>query len=111
MPEGFEPPKFSWLQTQDLWVPFTVTPANRAWGRFLLVVARLRPDVSLARAQAGMTVLGERLAAEAAGNAGWNVSIVPLSQQSTGDVRAAFGVLLPALALLLFIAIANAATL
>src|SRR5439155_1019258 len=68
-------------------------------------------DVSLARAQADMTVLGERLAAEAAGNAGWTVSIVPLSQQITGDVRAAFGVLLAAVALLLSIAIANVATL
>jgi hypothetical protein len=60
MPASFEPPRFGWLVVQDLWFPFAATPENRAWGRFLLVVARLRPDTSLENARAEMAVLGQR---------------------------------------------------
>ncbi len=111
MPEGFEPPRFSWLGTQELWFPFEATAENRSWGRFLLVVARLRQDVALERARAEMTALGDRLASEVAGNRGWNVSIVPLAVQITGDVSTALRTLLAAVGLLFLIAVANVATL
>ena len=111
MPDGFEPPRFSWLGTQELWFPFAATAENRSWGRFLLVVARLRHDVTLERARAEMTALGDRLASEVAGNRGWNVTIVPLALQITGDVSTALRTLLAAVGLLFLIAVANVATL
>ena len=111
MPEGFEPPRFSWLGTQELWFPFAATAENRSWGRFLLVVARLRQDVALERARAEMTALGDRLASEVAANRGWNVTIVPLAVQITGDVSTALRTLLAAVGLLFLIAVANVATL
>src|SRR5207249_1891238 len=50
-------------------------------------------------------------ASEVSTNTGWNISIVTLAQQITGDVRPAFTVLMGAVALLVLIAIANVATL
>jgi len=111
MPKGFEPPRFGWLGTQELWFPFASTPENRGWGRFLLVVARLKAGVALDRARAEMTTMADRLANEVPADKGWSISIVPLAEQITGDVRTALRVLLAAVALLFFIAAANVATL
>jgi len=111
MPDSFEPPKFSWLTTQELWFPFVATPENARWGRFLLVVARLRADVTIERARAEMTALADRLAREDAGNRGWSVTIVPLAVQITGDVSTALRTLLAAVGLLFLIAVANVTTL
>jgi putative ABC transport system permease protein len=111
MPASFDPPRFGWLGTQDLWFPFVATPANRTWGRFLLVVARLRPGISLGRARAEMAALGQHLANEIPGNTGWSVSMVTLADQITGDVRRALLVVFGAVGLLLLMAVTNVATL
>jgi predicted permease len=111
MPASFEPPRFGWLAVQDLWFPFAATPEARAWGRFLLVVARLRPDTSLENARAEMAVLGQRLASESPGNQGWGVTVVSLAEQITGDVRTALVIVLSAAGLLFVIAVTNVATL
>jgi len=111
MPASFEPPRFGWLATQDLWFPFVATAQNRAWGRFLLVVARLRPDIPLERARAEMTILGTQMASDTPGNKGWGLTIVTLAEQITGDVRIAFLIVLGAVGLLLVVAVTNVATL
>ena len=111
MPSGFEPPQFGWLGAQELWFPFQATPENRAWGRFLLVVARRRSSVSLERARAEMTILADRLAREVKADEGWTVTVVPLAAQITGDVRTALLVLQGAVGLLLIIAVINVGTL
>jgi predicted permease len=111
MPASFEPPRFGWLVVQDLWFPFTATPETRAWGRFLLVVARLRPDTSLDNARAEMAVLGQQMASESPGNKGWGVTVVSLAEQITGDVRTALVIVLGAAGLLFVIAVTNVATL
>ena len=111
MSAEFEPPQFGWLGAQDLWFPFKATPENRAWGRFLLVVARLRSSMSLERARAEMTVLADRLAHEVKADEGWTVTVIPLAAQITGDVRTALLVLQGAVGLLLIIAVMNVGTL
>jgi putative ABC transport system permease protein len=111
MPADFEPPRFGWLALQELWFPFVVTPENRAWGRFLLVVARLAPGASLVQARAETTILADRLAREIPGNAGWAISVIPLAAQITGEARPTLIVLLGAVGLLLLIAVTNVATL
>ncbi len=111
MPASFEPPRFGWLVVQDLWFPFTATPETRAWGRFLLVVARLRPDTSLDNARAEMAVLGQQMASESPDNKGWGVTVVSLAEQITGDVRTALVIVLGAAGLLFVIAVTNVATL
>jgi putative ABC transport system permease protein len=111
MPASFEPPRFGWLVVQDLWFPFAATPENRAWGRFLLVVARLRPHTSLENARAEMAVLGQQLAGESSANKGWGITVVSLAEQITGDVRTALVIVLAAAGLLFVIAVTNVATL
>jgi predicted permease len=111
MPAGFEPPRVAWLTTQEMWFPFKPTAENRSWGRFLIVVARRQPDVSLEQARAEMGAIADQLAREDRADEGWAVSVVPLAAQITGDVRAALVVVLGAVCLLLLIAVVNVATL
>ena len=108
---NIEPPRFGWLGEQQLWFPFVPTAENRAWGRFLLVVARLRPDVTLDRARAEMAAIAERRSREIPANEGWQATVTPLAQQITGDVRTPLVVLLCAAGLLLLMAVTNVATL
>jgi putative ABC transport system permease protein len=111
MPRLFEPPRFHWLGTQEMWFPFAATPENARWGRFLLVAGRLRPDVTIARARVEMAALADRMAGESPANRGWSVTIVPLAEQITGDVSTALRTLLAAVGLLFLIAVANVTTL
>ena len=106
-----EPPRFGWLGEQPLWFPFVATNENRAWGRFLLVIARLRPDATLGQARAEMLAIADRRSREAAANEGWSATVTPLARQITGDVRTPLIVLLGAVSLLLLMAVTNVATL
>ena len=51
MPARFDPPQFAWLGEQAFWRPFGGTDNNRSWGRFLLVIARVKPTVSIEAAR------------------------------------------------------------
>lgn len=106
-----EPPRFGWLGEQQLWLPFVATNEHRAWGRFLLVIGRLRSEATLGQARAEMLAIAERRSREAAGNQGWSVTVTPLARQITGAVRTSLTVLLGAVSLLLLMAVTNVATL
>ena len=106
-----EPPRFGWLDEQQLWFPFVPDVENRAWGRFLLVVARLAPGATLDAARAEMTAITERRAREIPANLEWRATVTPLAQQITGSVRTPLLVLLCAVVLLLVMAVVNVATL
>jgi putative ABC transport system permease protein len=60
---GVMPPKFGFPQTQNAWVPLTITldPKRGSGGR-LSVVGRLRDDVSTARASSEMLQISDQLA-------------------------------------------------
>ena len=107
---GVMPPGFSFLdKTVDLWVPVRFSQQARTpRGRWTMVVARLKPGVTFARAQNDMT----RVAAELTRmfpdfDTGWTARVVPLREQLTGDVRSALVVLLGAVGFVLLIACAN----
>jgi putative ABC transport system permease protein len=107
---GVMPPGFSFLdKTVDLWVPVRFSQQARTpRGRWTMVVARLKPGVTFARAQDDMT----RVAAELTRmfpdfDTGWTARVVPLREQLTGDVRSALVVLLGAVGFVLLIACAN----
>ena len=107
MPAGFEPPAFGWLGRQALWVPFVATPENRSYGRYLQVVARLRPAVSIDSADSELDAVAAGLRAEGRLADDWTTTIVPLSEQISGDVRTSFVYILAAVALLLALAVTN----
>ena len=111
---GVMPPGFSFLDnTVDVWRPIGFTAQSRTpRGRSLMVVGRLKPAVTVQRAQADMT----RVAAELTRmfpefNTGWTARVVGLREQLTGDVRPALMVLAGAVAFVLLIACANIANL
>jgi putative ABC transport system permease protein len=97
----------------DLWVPFQFVAAQRnPGGRYLTAVARLKPGVTLAAAQAQMDTIATGLAAEwPAFDAGWTVRLVPLHAELAGELRPALLVLLGAVGFVLLIACANVANL
>ena len=109
MPESFRFPS----SEVALWT--TMPPNYLRAGRqahFLSTVARLKADTSLSRARAELGALGADLARlYPASNRGWGVTIVPLKDQITGDIRASLVVLLGAVGFVLLIACANIANL
>ena len=96
----------------ELWVPLALEP-NRA-GRgthFLLVMARLKPGISIARAQADLTAISSRLARQYPENIGWGAMVENLHARLMREARPALLVLLAAVGLVLLIACANLANL
>ncbi|MGE5724896.1 MAG: ABC transporter permease, partial [Acidobacteriota bacterium] len=95
----------------QLWAPLEQPPAWHDWskvGRFLRVIARLNPGISLAQAQAQMNVVAANLAAHyPIQDKGWGVALVSLRDQLSGSLRPALLILLGAVGFVLLIACAN----
>ncbi len=111
MPPGFDPT----LSHEELWLPIAFTPAQRAQhdDHFLEVVGLLRPGISPAAAQAGLTPAMRRVAQlHPEGNSTrTGVHVVPLADKVIGSYRQRLLVLLAAVGLVLLIACANVASL
>jgi putative ABC transport system permease protein len=98
----------------ELWTPldleFMFIPVRRA--HWLRVVARLKPDVTLAQARAEMDTIAGRLEQQYPdANAGRRVNIIPLHEQVVAHARSPLFMLLGAVGLVLLIACANVANL
>jgi len=116
MPRGFRlfVKEFSLAgKPSDLWAPYVLTPdARDAGGRYMQAIARLKPGVTVARAQTELSAIAAALATEfPARNAGWGARVLPLHDQLSGEYRAALLVLSGAVAFVLLIACANVANL
>lgn len=108
MPAEFEPPAFGWMARRPgLWVPFVPSPDNRAYGRYLLIVGRLREGASLGMANAELRAVTADLAREMPTQEGWTAGMVPLVEIITGDVRSSLVFIFAAAALLLILAVTN----
>ncbi len=109
---GVMPDGFGLLDERiDLWkaMPFDAS-ARTPEGRWLRVVARLAPGVSLTQTRAEMTAIAQRLVERFPDfNTGWGVNVVPLHEQMVGAVKPALLVLLGAVGCVLLIACANVA--
>ncbi|HEY6059591.1 MAG TPA: ABC transporter permease, partial [Gemmatimonadales bacterium] len=108
MPPGFALPTWS----GDLIAPLGLderTSQLRAV-RFLSLVGRLKPGVSLPRLNAELTTIAGRIAAaQPETNAGVGITVLPVQQAVIGDVLPVLLVLLGAVAFVLLIACANVA--
>jgi predicted permease len=115
MPAGFRFPAIS--EEEQIWIPLVQDPLFGSWierrgGHWLRVFARLKPGVSIARAQAELDAFSARLAKEfPAENAGWVIRMMPLQGMIVENVRPALLVLSGAVGLVLLIACANIANL
>lgn len=98
----------------DLWFPLALDPedAGSRGGRYLRVVGRLAEGVSPTQAQTRMETVGQRLAAAYPdANLGWEIRLVPLREDLTGDVRPTLTALFLATLAVLAIACVNIANL
>ena len=111
---GVMPPGFRFLKDADVWTPLDVpAPLQQMRGaRFLQVIARLKPGISLEQARAGMGTLAGQLENQySQSNSGWGVSLTALRDKVVGDVSLGLLVLLAAVGFVLLIACANVANL
>jgi putative ABC transport system permease protein len=110
---GVMPPDFGDRIETWVWTPIIVDPEQMSvGGRSLSAIARLKPGVTLGQAQGEMSAIAARLAeVRPQFNRGWGVSLVPLHEQVTGNVRLILLVLSGAVGLVLLIACANVANL
>jgi ABC-type antimicrobial peptide transport system permease subunit len=103
----------------DVWTPIGLdprlySPQNRFNESFFLA-ARLKPGVSFDQGQAWMRVLTDRVynsgtpGAVIAKNGQWSISLVHFTDDSAGDNKSAFVLLLGAVAFVLLIACSNIA--
>ena len=121
---GVAPQNFQWFIKDgsltgggkpQMWTPFAMPKAfaeRKNVGRFLTVVARLKPGVSPLQAQSQMAGIAARIAEQFPDfNAYWGTNVVPLREQISGDLRPALLVLFAAVGLVLLIACANVSSL
>ena len=109
MPAEFSSP----FPDVQLWVPWPARAEALAprGSRFMRVIARLKPGVTIERAQADMETVARRLEQTYQEDAGVTAYLVPAALQITGSVRPALLVLLGAVGFVLLIGCANLANL
>jgi len=99
----------------DIWVPFSFTAADwqNDWGHYYVqVVGRLKPETTLAKANAELATIVKRTEANQSDfRKKWGVTLTPMAEPVVGPVRPALILLLGAIGFVLLIACANVANL
>jgi putative ABC transport system permease protein len=110
---GVLPRDFRFFEPVSLWVPIRFSAEDRTWsGRYLRVLARLAPGVTLDQADREMRAIARRRAIEVPQfGANWTALAAPLHEDLVGDSRTPLLVLFGAVGCLLLIACANVANL
>jgi putative ABC transport system permease protein len=107
MPADFRLPD---QRERELWTPIAFKDSEKTLyqARYIDAIARLKPGVSLAQAQAEMSAISARLSqAYPQVNTGWTATVTPLLDFVIGDVKPILWVLFVAVGLVLLIACAN----
>lgn len=113
-PQGtMMPPYLQFPPWPELWTPLAFNDeAAKDRNTFnLAAIARLKPGVSLAQAQANMTVIATSIDEQYRKKSGFLTNVVEMREQLVGDVRTAVLVLIGAVGLVLLIACANVSNL
>src|SRR2546426_10571221 len=114
LPKGFDYPL-----NAEMWQPLAFTPddlsPNNRGSHGYLVLARIKPNLTLAQARADMQAVTRTIIERNLGypyrNFHFALELVPLLEETVGDVRAALWVLTGAVGLVLLIACVNVASL
>jgi predicted permease len=112
---GVMGPDFRWPSQADLWVPIGLAPTELTeqsrFNEHLFTVARMRPGVSLAQANALVQVLTDRVRNGASGSyakdSAWGMFAVPITDYVAGNSKKPLLVLLAAVGFVLLIACSN----
>src|SRR5215213_918087 len=110
---GIMPAGFTYPYDSEMWTPLPLKPAGEPRdNRYLNVVTRLKPGVSLSQAQTEMDIINQRLAQNyVETNSGWGVHLIELRERLVGELKTSLWILLSAVAFVLLIACANVANL
>lgn len=107
MPQGFEFPFPLYRAKPDMWVNLT-RPVRFGWGNNMTVVGRLKAGVSIARAEAEVHTIADRIRAQYPKfYKDEYVSVIPLSSELIRNVRSVLSVLLAAFSFILLIGCAD----
>jgi putative ABC transport system permease protein len=103
---------FAGVKTCEFFASVQESPLNGRCQHQYGVVARLRPGVTVERAQADMTTITRRLAQEyPETNTGWGAEVMPIRQALAGQVKKPVLILAAAVAFVLLLACLNVAAL
>jgi putative ABC transport system permease protein len=114
---GVMPPDFAFPNNQaDMWVPAVLDPGNSNdyTAGYLNLIARLKPDVTPAQAQADLSAIAQSIRpklARASDRYGLEAAVISLYQETVGGIRQSLLILLGAVGLVLLVACANVANL
>ena len=111
---GVMSPEFAFPGREfELWVPLTINPDDYVTrtGFNFRSVARLKPGVTVAQAQANLTAISRRLEQQYPANRGIGALVLPLQEDVVGESRTPLLVLLGAVSSLLLIGCASLANL
>jgi putative ABC transport system permease protein len=121
---GVVPSNFQWYirgrsgtgKPAEVWTLLTMpapgSPPSAFLGRFLSVVGRLKPGVSVGQADTELKTVESRIAQDSPTyNKGFGAEVIPVREQLVGNVRPALWLLLGAVGFVLLIACANVANL
>jgi len=111
---GVMAPEYNYPPGGEVWAPFAITPeqARNRSNHSYLAVARLKPGVSQAQAQADLDAIAKRLEQQyPQTNTGRGVGVFPLLDETVHFYKPALLVMLAAVGFVLLIACANVANL
>ncbi|HEY3581004.1 MAG TPA: ABC transporter permease, partial [Pyrinomonadaceae bacterium] len=110
---GVMPAGFNYPHDTEMWYAFLLNPAREVrYNRYVEVVGRLKPGVSIARAQSELDTINQRLAQNyVKSNEGWGVLLTDFREHLVGELRTSLFMLFGAVGFVLLIAGANVANL
>ena len=116
---GVMPAEFEFNSGDELWAPLGFTPEllapNQRGNEYLWMIARLKPGVTLAQAQAGMDAVANQIREQYPNNypaeSQWGLALKPLQEDFIGDIHPLLMMLIFAVGFVLLIACANVANL
>lgn len=91
----------------DIFEPFALSPETNRWGNTLAIVGRLKPGVTLAKAQAEATILGKRFEKQHPKDNDFEPKLSGLAEHVSGRLRPALVVLACAVGVVMLIVCAN----